>query len=102
MMKRNILFMAALVCVLSVAAAEKPAPMTPAAKLANTRVIAAGMPGKALKDWMTKGAYNRWQTVYGGLIAPNDRSPIVADLTVMPLALMFSTILFLTVSWSCP
>ena len=79
MMKRNILFMAALLCFFGVAAAEKTASMTTAAKLANTRVIAAGMPGKALKDWMTKGAYNRWQTVYGGLIAPNDRSPIVAD-----------------------
>ena len=79
MMKRNILFMAALVCALGVAAAEKTASMTTAAKLANTRVIAAGMPGKALKDWMTKGAYNRWQSVYGGMVAPDDSSPMVAD-----------------------
>ena len=79
MMKHHILCMAALVCALGVAAAEKPAPMTAAAKLANTRVIAANQPGKALKDWMTKGAYTRWQSVYGGMVAPDDSSPMVAD-----------------------
>ena len=79
MTKRNILCMAALLCALGVAAAEKPAPMTAAAKLANTRVIASNQPGKALKDWMTKGAYNRWQSVYGGMVAPDDSSPMVAD-----------------------
>ena len=78
-MRKHILFMAALVCFLSVAAAEKPAPLTAAAKLANTRIIAANQPGKALKDWMTKGAYHRWQSVCGGLVAPDDSSPMVAD-----------------------
>ena len=46
----------------------------------DTRIlIDAGMPGKALKDWMTKGAYNRWQAIYGGMVAPDDSSPMVAD-----------------------
>lgn len=60
-------------------AAPKPSAMTAAEKLGTVRVIAAAMPGKALQDWMTKGAYNRWQTVYGGMVAPDESSPMVAD-----------------------
>jgi len=78
MMKHTLFCMAALTCALSVSA-KPAAPMTAADKLAATRVVAAAMPDRALKDWMTKGAYNRWQTLYGGMIAPNGRSPMIAD-----------------------
>ena len=60
-------------------AAPKTSSMTASEKLVTVRVIAAAMPGKALKDWMTKGAYNRWQMVYGGMVAPDESSPMVAD-----------------------
>lgn len=48
-------------------------------KIATTRLVAAAMPEKALKDWMTQGAWNRWQEVYGGLVAPDGSSPILSD-----------------------
>ena len=79
MMKHRILCAAAMICSLSVAAAPAPTAMTAAEKLATARVVASAMPGKAIKDWMTKGAYNRWQTLCGGLIAPDDNSPMMAD-----------------------
>ena len=79
MMKHRILCAAAMICSLSFAAAPAPTAMTAAEKLSTARVVASAMPGKAIKDWMTKGAYNRWQTLCGGLIAPDDSSPMVAD-----------------------
>ena len=78
MLKHRILIAAALAALLSTSAAEPPE-MSTAAKLGATRVIASELPGKALKDWMTKGAYNRWLSVYGGMVAPDDSSPMVAD-----------------------
>lgn len=79
MLKKCTFIAAALACFLGVSAAPKSSPMTAAEKLDTTRVIATAMPGKALKDWMTKGAYNRWQTVYGGLIAPDGSSAMMGD-----------------------
>ena len=53
--------------------------MTGQDKISTIRLVAAAMPGKALKDWMTQGAWNRWQAVFGGLIEPDEASPILSD-----------------------
>lgn len=64
-------------------APEKPAAslqkLTPAERIAAVRVIAAAQPGKVLKDWMTPGAFARWQSVYGALIRTDDRSSMMSD-----------------------
>ena len=62
------------------ATAEKKAPeMNASEKLATVRLIAATLPDRTFKDWMTRGAYNRWQEVHGGLTAPDGSSSILAD-----------------------
>ena len=75
--------MMTLCCALVAAAAigaETPQPaMTAPEKLAATRIIAAAMPEKALKDWMTRGAFARWQDIHGGLTAVNETSAILND-----------------------
>ena len=49
------------------------------AKLASLRLLAAGMPGRTLQNWMTTGAWKRWNDLYGGLINEKGASPILAD-----------------------
>lgn len=48
-------------------------------RLHSLRLLAAGMPGRALRNWMTTGAWNRWNALYAGLINEKDESPILAD-----------------------
>lgn len=68
-------------CLIGSAADSKPVKreMSGRDKIATTRLVVAAMPGKALKDWMTQGAWNRFQSVYGGLINPDGLSPILSD-----------------------
>ena len=48
-------------------------------KIEMVRLIAAAMPGDALKDWMTQGALKKWNDMYGGLIQSDNSSAILAD-----------------------
>lgn len=79
--KQLILGALMLSCLIGSAAESSPvkSEMTRQDKMSTVRLVAAAMPGKALKDWMTQGAWNRWQEVFGGLIEPDDASPILSD-----------------------
>lgn len=48
-------------------------------KTGAVRLVAAALPSKAVKDWMTQGAWARWEAVFGGLTAPDGTSPILSD-----------------------
>ena len=66
------------------ALAELPAPakeikLTAAERIAATRLIAAAQPGKALKDWMSVGAFARWRNIYGAMIRTDDSSAMMTD-----------------------
>ena len=83
MLKKRLFAVLAFMGVMILAAAETPAPkakqMNPAEKIATVRLIAAFQPGKAMQDWMTAGAYARWQSVYGALTGSGDESSMMAD-----------------------
>ena len=53
--------------------------LSPAERIATTRLIAVSQPGKVLKDWMTSGAFARWRNVYGALIDADDNSSMMSD-----------------------
>ena len=66
------------------ALAEAPAPakaikLTLAERIAATRLIATVQPGKALKDWMSAGAFARWRNLYGAMIRTDDSSAMMTD-----------------------
>lgn len=48
-------------------------------KIEMVRLIAAAMPGDAMKDWMTQGALKKWNEMYAGLTQPDGSSAILAD-----------------------
>lgn len=82
MYRKQLLGMLAAAVALTLAAAEAPAQksdLTPAMRIATTRLIAATQPGKVLKDWMSAGAFARWQSVYGALIRTDDKSAMMTD-----------------------
>lgn len=58
---------------------EKRKEMTKAEKIATVRIIAAAMPGNALKDWMTSGALKKWNGIYGPFIQEDGSSAIMKD-----------------------
>jgi len=53
--------------------------MTAAERLAAVRLTAAAVPGKALADWMTAGAFNRWRDTFGPLVKSDGTSPFMTD-----------------------
>jgi len=53
--------------------------MTPTERVAAARLVAAAMPGKALKDWMTAGAFNRWNDTFGPLNKADGSGPLLED-----------------------
>ena len=83
MQKKRLFAVLAATGVLTLAAAEAPAlktsQMNAAEKIATVRLIAAFQPGKAMQDWMTAGAYARWQSVFGALTGSGDESSMMAD-----------------------
>ena len=48
-------------------------------KLEAVRLIAANMPGEALKDWMTQGALKKWNALYAALTQADGSSAMLAD-----------------------
>ena len=86
-MRRHILSVLALTLVFGVAgaygapAAEKksaaPA-MTPAERVAAARLAVAALPGKALQDWMTVGAFRRWNDTFGPLMRSDGSATFVS------------------------
>ena len=76
-------FLMTVLAALSVAAsvqAAAPAPVqTNSTKLAALRVLAAATPGKALQNWMTTGAWKRWNDIFGGMILQNGKAPLLSD-----------------------
>ena len=88
MKKRKFLVPMLCAAVLSVSlfAEEKPAQetapkseMNGIRKLEMVRLIAATMPGDALKDWMTQGALKKWNETYAGLTQSDGSSAILTD-----------------------
>ena len=83
MQKKRLLAVLAVTGALALGAAETPVqtktPMGAAEKIATVRLIAAFQPGKAMQDWMTAGAFARWQSVYGALTGSGDESSMMAD-----------------------
>lgn len=88
MKKRKLLVpvLCAAVLSASLSAEEKTAPTgTPKSdgnrvqKLEMVRLIAATMPGDALKDWMTQGALKKWNEMYAGLTQSDGSSAILTD-----------------------
>ena len=76
----RILFLIAILSAAALTAAEKTDRSGKKdTKLASLRLLAAGMPGKTLQNWMTTGAWKRWNTLYDGLIDEKGKSPILAD-----------------------
>lgn len=65
--------------------------LTGTEKIAATRLLAAAAPGKVLKDWMTPGAYNRWQQGLGVLAKEDGSSPLVTDFFAHALLLVGPT-----------
>ncbi len=88
MKKRTLLvpmLCAAVLCV-SLSAEEKTAQestpqsgMNRVQKIETVRLIAAAMPGDALKDWMTQGALKKWNETYADLTQADGSSAILAD-----------------------
>ena len=64
-------------CSAGISAADKPVDRT--GKIAAVRILAAGAPGTVLKDWMTQGAWNRWNEVCGAMIGTNGKSAMMSD-----------------------
>ena len=67
-----------------VCAAENPAGkqsvrQTGPTRLSALRLVTAATPGKSLKNWMTSGAWKRWNDFFGGLILKNGKSPLLSD-----------------------
>lgn len=59
---------------------EKPSvQQTGAARLSALRLLAAATPGNALRNWMTAGAWKRWNVIFGGMIRKNGKSPLLSD-----------------------
>lgn len=70
----------------SLSAEEKTAPegmptseMNRIRKIEMVRLVAAAMPGDALKDWMTPGALKKWNEMYAGLMQPDGSSAVLGD-----------------------
>lgn len=87
-MRRHILSVLALTLVFGAAgaygapAAEKKSAaqvMTPAERVAAARLAVAALPGKALQDWMTVGAFRRWNDTFGPLMRSDGSAPFVED-----------------------
>ena len=49
------------------------------ARVAALRLLAAATPGKALQNWMTAGAWKRWNSLYEGMIHKNGDAPLLSD-----------------------
>lgn len=70
----------AVLCVAASSGAAAPAPeQNNSNKLAALRVLAAATPGKALQNWMTTGAWKRWNDIFGGMIHKNGKAPLLSD-----------------------
>lgn len=77
-------FLTIVLAALSITASIQAADPAPAGsanpnRLAALRVLAAATPGKALQNWMTAGAWKRWNNIFGGLIHKNGKSPLLSD-----------------------
>ena len=75
-------FLMSMLAVLCVAASSKAAPapeQNNSSKLAALRVLTAATPGKALQNWMTTGAWKRWNDIFGGLILKSGKAPLLSD-----------------------
>jgi hypothetical protein len=82
MQKKRLFAVLAVTGTLVLGAAEPPVRKTPmgtAEKIATVRLIAALQPGKAMRDWMTAGAFARWQSAYGMLTGSGGESSMMAD-----------------------
>ena len=70
----------AVLCVAASSRAAAPAPeQNNSNKLAALRVLAAATPGNALQNWMTTGAWKRWNDIFGGMILKNGKAPLLSD-----------------------
>lgn len=87
-MRNNVVRLLAAVLVTSVfavqgapAAAKKTAlrAMTPVERVAAARLAVAALPGKALQDWMTVGAFNRWKDAFEPLMKSDGSAPFIED-----------------------
>ena len=87
-MKKHVAELLTAVLVMSVftaqgapAAAKKTASrnMTPVERVAAARLAVAALPGKALQDWMTVGAFNRWKDAFEPLMKSDDSAPFIED-----------------------
>lgn len=67
-----------------VCAAENPAGkqsvrQTGPTRLSALRLVTAATPGSALQNWMTAGAWKRWNDIFGGMIFKNGKAPLLSD-----------------------
>ena len=71
------------------AAAKKTAApaMTPVERVAAARLAVAALPGKALRDWMTVGVFNRWNEAFEPLMKSDGSAPFVEDFCAHALLL---------------
>ena len=63
-------------------AAAKKSPsrnMTSVERVAAARLAVAALPGKALQDWMTVGAFNRWKDAFEPLMKSDGSAPFIED-----------------------
>jgi len=81
-MKTTKFLMAALAVLCIAASSRAAAPASEqnkSSQLAALRVLAAATPGKALQNWMTTGAWKRWNDIFGGIILKNGKAPLLSD-----------------------
>ena len=70
----------AVLCVAASSGAAAPAPeQNNSSKLAALRALAAAAPGTSLQNWMTTGAWKRWNDIFGGMILKNGKAPLLSD-----------------------
>ncbi len=63
----------------SAGAAEPEPKQDSASRLSALRVLTAATPGSALQNWMTAGAWKRWNDIFGGMIFKNGKAPLLSD-----------------------
>ncbi|MBQ9337568.1 MAG: hypothetical protein IJS14_09785 [Lentisphaeria bacterium] len=48
-------------------------------RLSALRLLTAATPGSAWQNWMTAGAWKRWNDIFGGMIFKNGKAPLLSD-----------------------
>ena len=71
--------LAAGVCAAEKTAGKQFVQQNGAARLSALRLLTAATPGSSLQNWMTAGAWKRWNDIFGGMIRKDGKSPLLSD-----------------------